>query len=65
MKKRQPAGATTARTRNRRRKKTVVELCEVAPGIDVERDVLAKMAFRPALPKAGVRVMDPRVLEGV
>lgn len=49
----------------RRRRRAVVELCEVAPGVVVERDVLSKMAFRPAVPRGGVRLMDPRCLEGV
>ena len=48
-----------------RKTRTVVELCEVAPGIDVERDVISRMAFRPAIPREGVRLMDARVLEGV
>lgn len=36
-----------------------IELMEVAPGIDIERDVLAQMDFRPALQE--VRVMDERI----
>lgn len=36
-----------------------LELIEVAPGIDVERDVLAKMPFRPIV--RNVRLMDPRI----
>ena len=59
------AAAAAAGSRRKRKTKTIVELCEVAPGIDVERDVLSKMAFRPAIPEGGVRVMDQRVLEGV
>jgi MYXO-CTERM domain-containing protein len=59
------AAAAAGGRRRRRTTTTVVELCEVAPGIDVERDVLGRMAFRPAIPKEGVRVMDARVLEGV
>ena len=59
------AAAAAGGRRRRRTTTTVVELCEVAPGIDVERDVLCRMAFRPAIPKEGVRVMDARVLEGV
>jgi propionate CoA-transferase len=34
-----------------------LELSEIAPGIDLERDVLSKMAFRPAV-AAQVKVMD-------
>jgi len=37
-----------------------LELVEVAPGIDIGRDVLAKMAFRPLVP-APPRTMDPRL----
>jgi propionate CoA-transferase len=36
-----------------------VELVEVAPGIDVERDILAHMAFRPVIGE--VRPMDARI----
>ncbi|MGD9971682.1 MAG: acyl CoA:acetate/3-ketoacid CoA transferase [Desulfatirhabdiaceae bacterium] len=37
-----------------------MELIEVAPGIDLERDVLAKMAFKPLLRK-DIRLMDKRI----
>jgi acetate CoA-transferase len=37
-----------------------LELSEVAPGLDVERDVLAHMAFRPAMAK-NIREMDRRL----
>jgi propionate CoA-transferase len=36
------------------------ELVEVAPSVDVERDVLARMGFRPRL-AADLREMDPRL----
>jgi len=36
-----------------------LELIEVAPGIDIERDVLAYMAFRPIV--GDVRTMDERI----
>ena len=36
-----------------------LELTEVAPGIDVERDILAHMRFRPIV--GNVRPMDPRI----
>jgi len=36
-------------------------LAEVAPGIDVERDILARMPFRPAID--GPRSMDPRIFQ--
>ncbi|MBI1206232.1 MAG: acyl CoA:acetate/3-ketoacid CoA transferase [Azospirillum sp.] len=38
-----------------------LELIEVAPGIDVDRDVLAHMAFKPFL--RDVRLMDRRIFE--
>jgi propionate CoA-transferase len=37
-----------------------VELCEVAPGIDVDRDVLEQMAFVPKL-APDLRLMDERI----
>jgi acyl CoA:acetate/3-ketoacid CoA transferase len=37
-----------------------VELCEVAPGIDIDRDVLGQMAFVPKL-ASDVRTMDERI----
>jgi len=37
-----------------------LELIEVAPGVDIERDVLAHMAFRPIM-KAEPAMMDERV----
>jgi propionate CoA-transferase len=37
-----------------------VELREVAPGVDVERDILGHMGFRPRIP-APPRPMDPRI----
>ncbi len=36
-----------------------LELTEVAPGIDIERDILGHMAFRPLMRQ--VREMDPRI----
>jgi propionate CoA-transferase len=37
-----------------------LELTEVAPGIDIERDILALMDFRPLIPRDPV-AMDPRI----
>lgn len=38
-----------------------LELTEVAPGIDIERDILAHMAFRPHMPN--VRLMDADIFK--
>jgi propionate CoA-transferase len=37
-----------------------LELIEIAPGVDLESDILAKMDFRPLIPKAPA-IMDPRI----
>ena len=37
-----------------------LELVEIAPGVDVERDVIAQMGFRPAV-AADLKTMDPRL----
>ena len=37
-----------------------LELAEVAPGVDIERDILARMAFRPLIPRDPA-CMDPRI----
>lgn len=37
-----------------------LELIEVAPGIDIERDILSRMNFRPHMPRPP-RLMDPRI----
>lgn len=39
-----------------------LELIEIAPGIDLERDVLAQMAFCPRI-SADLRMMDPRLFD--
>lgn len=36
-----------------------LQLIEVAPGIDIENDILAHMGFRPIID--GIRIMDPRL----
>jgi propionate CoA-transferase len=37
-----------------------LELIEIAPGIDLERDILAHMDFRPAV-REPLPHMDPRI----
>jgi len=37
-----------------------VELIETAPGVDVDRDVLARMGFRPKIAQ-NVKTMDARL----
>jgi propionate CoA-transferase len=39
-----------------------LELTEVAPGVDIERDILAEMAFRPVISRDPTP-MDPRIFE--
>ena len=39
---------------------SALELIEIAPGLDLERDVLARMQFRPLI-AATLRPMDPRL----
>ena len=40
-----------------------VELVEIAPGMDVERDIVANMEFRPLMPAGGPILMDERIFE--
>jgi len=37
-----------------------MELIEIAPGMDLEKDILSQMAFRPIVPKT-LRTMDERI----
>jgi propionate CoA-transferase len=38
-------------------------LIEVAPGIDIDRDILPKMEFTPVVKRDEIRTMDPRVFD--
>jgi propionate CoA-transferase len=40
--------------------KTGLELIEIAPGIDLERDILGQMAFRPLVAPT-LKTMDPGI----
>jgi propionate CoA-transferase len=37
-----------------------LELTEIAPGVDLDRDILAKMDFKPLMPRK-LALMDPRI----
>jgi propionate CoA-transferase len=37
-----------------------LELIEVAPGIDIEKDIIGRMSFRPHIPRPP-KLMDPRI----
>jgi propionate CoA-transferase len=50
----------TERAVFRRNEAGRLELIEVAPGIDLERDIFARMAFRPDV-ASGVKTMDERI----
>ncbi len=39
-----------------------LELIEIAPGVDPERDVIAQMGFRPAVSR-DLKAMDPRIFQ--
>lgn len=38
-------------------------MIEVAPGIDIDRDILPKMDFKPLIKREAVRTMDPRIFD--
>lgn len=40
-----------------------LQLIEVAPGIDIDRDILPKMEFTPVVKRDEIRTMDPRVFD--
>jgi propionate CoA-transferase len=50
----------TERAVFRRNEAGRLELIEIAPGVDLERDILAQMQFRPAVSPA-LQAMDPRI----
>jgi propionate CoA-transferase len=57
---RQPAFYVTERAVFRRNEHGRLELIEIAPGIDLERDVLAQMEFKPDV-SASLKRMDSRI----
>ncbi|MCR4601802.1 MAG: acyl CoA:acetate/3-ketoacid CoA transferase, partial [Clostridia bacterium] len=40
-----------------------LELIEVAPGIDIEKDILAHMGFKPIIPEGGPKSMPPEIFQ--
>ena len=40
-----------------------LELIEVAPGVEIERDILPLMGFAPLIPKGGVRQMPAEIFQ--
>ena len=40
-----------------------LELIEVAPGIDIEKDILPNMGFKPIIPEGGPKLMPPEIFE--
>lgn len=40
-----------------------MELIEIAPGIDMEKDVIAHMGFRPIIPEGGPKLMPPEIFQ--
>lgn len=40
-----------------------VYLKEIAPGIDIEKDIFPYMDFAPKIPKEGVKIMDERIFK--
>jgi propionate CoA-transferase len=55
---RQPVLFVTERCVFRLTEAGSLQLLEVAPGVDVERDILSRMAFRPEMPS------DPKTMDG-
>lgn len=40
-------------------------LTEIAPGIDLQKDILDKMGFKPIIPAGGPKLMDPAIFQPV
>ena len=40
-------------------------LVEVAPGIDIQKQVLDQMEFAPIIPKGGPKLMDPSIFQEI
>lgn len=38
-------------------------LIEVAPGVDIEKDIVANMEFRPIIPEGGPKLMPAEIFQ--
>ena len=57
---RRPHRAVRDRARRVSASSAGLQLIEIAPGIDIERDILAHMDFKPAIAKS-IKTMDKRL----
>jgi propionate CoA-transferase len=42
-------------------KSDIIELIEIAPGVDLQKDVLDQMGFSPSISSSSLKTMDPRI----
>ena len=40
-----------------------LKLIEVAPGVDIEKDILAHMEFKPIIPEEGPKLMPAEIFQ--